>query len=167
MISILIFAWVIVIGISGICCAQNPSGASPLSKVGCKMVCDEYDIAFNGYDPQSDSTEFRYQVSVGSGTCGLNNWLLELPSCINSDDILEAGPGSWEYVESAGMHGIKFDFSIEQPESGEAANSVEYYLRLKGPDWSLKQMPGMRVVIMVGNETCDKKVEVPGCPVPS
>lgn len=166
-ISILTIAWFLVIGISGLCCAQNPSGASPISKVGCQLVCDEYDIALDGYDSQSDSTEFRYQVSAESGTCGLNHWLLELPSCINSDDILEAGPGSWEYVESAGIRGIKFEFGIEQPESGEAADSVGYYLRLKGPDWSLKQMPEMRAVIMIGTETCDKKVEVPGCPVPS
>jgi hypothetical protein len=167
-ISIFIIVWILIIGIAGLCCAETPSGVGTTGKVGCQVVCDKYAIAFDGYDDsQPDSMEFRYLVSVEGGTCGLNSWVLELPSCVNRDAILDAGPGSWEFVESAGLLGIKFDGGIEQPESGKPANSFVYYLRLKGPDWSLKQMPEMRAVFEASTETCEKNVEVPGCPVPS
>jgi hypothetical protein len=167
-ISIFIIAWLLVIGLTGLCSAVTPSGVGITGKLGCQVICDNYAIAFDGFDDsQPDSIEFSYLISVEIGTCGLDSWVLELPSCVNRDDILDAGPGSWEFVESAGLRGIKFGDGIEQPESGKPANSVVYYLRLKGPDWSLKQMPEMRAVIKASTETCEKKVEVPGCPVPS
>jgi hypothetical protein len=165
-ISILLILCFSVAGITGICCSETPLVDGQPVDMGCQMICDMYNIAFNGYDnSQPESMEFRYLVSVESGTCGLRNWVLELPSCVNRDSVLSAGPGSWELVESAGFLGIKFDNGIEQPGLGKPANSVVYYLRLDGPYWSLEEMPKMGAVITAGNEMCQKTVEVPGCPV--
>ena len=166
--SIFIISWVLIIGIAGLCCAVTPSGVDTTGKVGCQVVCDKYSIAFEGYDDsRPDSMEFRYLVSVESGTCGLSDWVLELPSCVNGDSILSAGPGNWEFVESDGELGIKFGVGIDSPQTGNPANTVLYYLRLKGPYWSIEGMPRMMAVIKTRNETCEKAVEVPGCAITS
>jgi hypothetical protein len=130
--------------------------------------CDKYAITFDGYDDsQPDSLEFRYLVSVDPGTCGLGDWILQLPGCVNKDTVLSAGPGNWEFVKSSSTWGIKFKNSIDAPQSGKPANTVLYYLRLNGPFWSPEEMQEMTAVIEAHGESCEKVVEFPGCPVTS
>jgi len=167
-ISIFIISWLLIIGIAGLCCAATPSGVDTTGKVSCQVVCDKYSIAFQGYDDsQPDSIEFRYLVSVESGTCGLSDWVLQLPSCVNENSILSAGPGNWDFVKSNGNLGIMFKNGIDSPQTGNPANTVLYYIRLKGPYWSIEGMPRMMAVIKTRNETCEKAVEVPGCAITS
>ncbi len=148
-------------------CGAAPQGEDQNDK-GCQTICDKYSIIYNGYDAsQADNIEVRYLVSVENGACGLSNWILELPGCMDEDAILSAGPGEWEFVETADIRGIKFDSGVEQPEAGEPANSMVYFLRLRGPYWTLEDMPEMKAIIKAGTGTCHKAVQVPGCPIPS
>ncbi|MDM7935315.1 MAG: hypothetical protein QUS08_08015 [Methanothrix sp.] len=142
------------------------AGLSGAGDAACSVDCNKYSITLKGTTTEGDSTLFTYGVTVQSGTCGLSHWVLSLPACASEGQILEAGPGGWEYgtwkYGKKTIHGIKFDTGLEQPKAGSATK--EYYLRLAGPYWNADQGTA---ILKASTGTCEMEIESPSCPVTS
>ncbi|MCK9566157.1 MAG: hypothetical protein M0Q43_08930 [Methanothrix sp.] len=152
---------------AGICTAViHPDGEGSASVVACSLNCDRYTISPGGanYDEATDSTDFSYTVSVGNGTCGMQNWLLFAGGCLNATDILSAGPVPWEFIgieDQTGMQAIKFDTGIESPDAGKPDRSRIYSLKLAG-NWSGKTAPVEAAIVTSGGR-CLQNVIGPSC----
>ncbi|MCD6541497.1 tandem-95 repeat protein, partial [Candidatus Bipolaricaulota bacterium] len=116
--------------------------------------CANYTVTYLGKTESDENTTFSYEVSVDDDPA-LSHWVLELSACITEDQVVDAGPGTWEFGKdpTTGLWGIKFETEIEPGES------VEFYFTLEGK-W---HEGSTQAAIKAGPSVCYKDTEGPVC----
>lgn len=151
------------IGLTGISSAVlQPSPAGE-----CAMSAEKYSISLDGfgYDNASNSTNFRYLISIRPETCGLDSMTLYLKNCIKESDILSVSPTAWELIQpdpKSGQSGIKTYANIEPIPAGESDMQSYFILELRGK-WSAEETPASNALISYSGKTIMKTVRGPSC----
>ena len=86
---------------------------------GLAGTCEDYDVEYLGSQSIGGDTQFSYRVS-SSAPPAVSHWVLELPDCISSDDVVDTNYDPWTFADpdpTTGITGIKFDDTQVEEES--------------------------------------------------